>query len=44
MGAGGAGHAEATEGGVMMRKGWRKREGRGGVEEEAREKAHAGGL
>ena len=28
----------------MMRKGWRKRERRGGVEEEARERAHTGGL
>ena len=34
----------ATEGGVMMRKRWRKRVGGGGLEEEAREKAHAGGL
>ena len=34
----------ATEGGVMMRRGWRERVGGGGLEEEAREKAHAGGL
>ena len=27
-----------------MRKGWRERVGGGGLEEEAREKAHAGGL
>ena len=38
------GGAVATEGGVMMRKGWRERLGGGGLEEEVREKAHAGGL
>ena len=44
MGVVGIGPAEAREGAVMMRNGWREREGRGGVEEEARERAHAGCL